>query len=122
MSHLFGALTISKNDYIVIIIAHPDDETMFFSPLFTYLHQRDAEVHLLCLSTGNADGKGSLRVTELYKAALLFGLRSNCVDIIDSPLFVDGMKTIWPIEDVAKIVAEHIPKDRSVKVILYFVH
>lgn len=116
MSHLFGALTVTKNDFIVVVIAHPDDETMFFSPLLIYLHQFGVEVHLLCLSTGNADGVGSLRVKELYKAALFFGIQSENVDVIDSTLFIDGMKSIWPVDDIAGVINEHIPKDRNVKV------
>ena len=41
---------------VLILTAHPDDECMFFGPTITALRSMSkAQVHVLCLSTGNHD-------------------------------------------------------------------
>jgi N-acetylglucosaminylphosphatidylinositol deacetylase len=37
---------------VLLVTAHPDDESMFFAPTLAHVLQRGAEVHILCLSTG----------------------------------------------------------------------
>ena len=38
---------------VLVVTAHPDDECMFFAPTILMLQQLiDAEIHLLCLSSG----------------------------------------------------------------------
>ena len=36
----------------MLVIAHPDDETMFFSPTIHELRRRGCNVTILCLSNG----------------------------------------------------------------------
>jgi N-acetylglucosaminylphosphatidylinositol deacetylase len=45
---------------VLIVIAHPDDEVMFFLPLISQL-SGVFKIHLLCISNGNADGLGETR-------------------------------------------------------------
>ncbi|XP_050937032.1 uncharacterized protein LOC103494031 isoform X2 [Cucumis melo] len=54
---------------ILLVIAHPDDESMFFSPTINFLTSRGHKLHILCMSIGNADGMGTIRREELYKAS-----------------------------------------------------
>ena len=73
---------------ILLLIAHPDDEAMFFAPTVLRLTDPSLGNHLkiLCLSTGNADGLGETRKKELEKSALLLGLRSEAdVLVVDDP-------------------------------------
>lgn len=35
-----------------VVIAHPDDESMFFAPALTTLQRRGERAFVLCLSTG----------------------------------------------------------------------
>lgn len=37
---------------LLIVTAHPDDESMFFGAVVRELRRRGAEVYVLCLSTG----------------------------------------------------------------------
>ena len=37
---------------VLLVTAHPDDETVFFGPTITALHGFGQEVFLLCLTTG----------------------------------------------------------------------
>ncbi len=48
-----GKCTIETNGNVLLIIAHPDDECMFFSPTILALTRRAPQnVYLLCLSEG----------------------------------------------------------------------
>lgn len=41
---------------VLLVVAHPDDETLFFGPTFATLRARGVMPHVLCMSTGNFDG------------------------------------------------------------------
>src|SRR4051794_22037415 len=93
MAKTFPTLTGKS---IVILIAHPDDEAMFFAPTLLALSKPELGNHVkvLCFSsgtcsahsllfqvpnfpTGNADGLGDIRKNELVKSARLLGVRSD---------------------------------------------
>ncbi|KAJ5246568.1 hypothetical protein N7468_001551 [Penicillium chermesinum] len=94
---------------ICLLIAHPDDEAMFFAPTVLALTKPELGNHLkiLCLSTGDADGLGETRRKELTKSALHLGLRSEeDVLVIDDPSrFPDSMSKSWPEEDISGLLA-----------------
>ena len=98
-----------RNKRICLLIAHPDDEAMFFSPTLLALTHPDLGNHvkILCLSTGNNDGLGAVRQTELVASAKLLGLRAPQEDVlvIDSPTFPDSMTTEWPAKDIAELLS-----------------
>lgn len=95
---------------IVLLIAHPDDESMFFSPALVRLADPALGNHvkILCLSTGNADGLGDTRKKELEVAATTLGLRkTEDVFVLDDPSkFKDGMKEQWDEKEIAKVLAQ----------------
>ncbi|KAI1809142.1 N-acetylglucosaminyl-phosphatidylinositol de-N-acetylase [Poronia punctata] len=87
-----------RNKRICLLIAHPDDEAMFFAPTVLALTRPEAgnTVKILCLSTGNADGLGDTRRRELVKSGMLLGLgREEDVHVINDPDFPDSMVTAW---------------------------
>ena len=96
------------NKRICLLIAHPDDEAMFFAPTVLALTNPALGNHLkiLCLSTGDADGLGEVRKQELQKSALRLGLRSESDVFIVNDLarFPDGMDKYWREEDVAGLL------------------
>lgn len=98
-----------ENKKICLLIAHPDDEAMFFAPTVLSLTRPELGNHLkiLCLSTGDADGLGETRKQELKKSALQLGLRSEeDVLVIDDPSrFPDSMSKQWSEEDVTNLLA-----------------
>ena len=77
--------------------SHPDDESMFFGPMLLCrdYHQ---EVHLLCLSNGDADGLGAVRTKELEAAVEHLGVPAKNVRTLDRPELRDGMDELWPAE------------------------
>ncbi|XP_048617713.1 probable N-acetylglucosaminyl-phosphatidylinositol de-N-acetylase isoform X1 [Brassica napus] len=81
----FGATSSSKaavlddgnKKNVLFVIAHPDDESMFFSPTINYLASSGYNLHMLCFSTGNADGMGSIRKDELHQACAVLRVLSK---------------------------------------------
>lgn len=93
-----------RNKRICLLIAHPDDEAMFFAPTLLALTEPSLGNHvkILCLSSGrflrrgdvcdeaddagDADGLGATRTKELVKSGMCLGLRQEeDVCVIESP-------------------------------------
>lgn len=112
------------------MIAHPDDESMFFSPVLKNLRERNtafpaklgapSELQILCLSSGNADGIGHIRRKELIIAAEVFGIPANLVHVVDHPGLQDGMENEWSEELVANEILAHLERIGGVDLILTF--
>ncbi|XP_020975578.1 probable N-acetylglucosaminyl-phosphatidylinositol de-N-acetylase isoform X2 [Arachis ipaensis] len=64
------AAPLRKRNNVLLVIAHPDDESMFFTPTINFLTSRRHNVQVLCLSIGDADGKGNIRKKELFQACV----------------------------------------------------
>ncbi|KAK9715352.1 hypothetical protein RND81_06G159300 [Saponaria officinalis] len=92
----------------LLVIAHPDDESMFFTPTINYLTSRGHDIHVICLSTGNADGIGKIRKDELYKACGTLKVPLSQVAVVDHPELQDGFGKVWNHTLIAKFVEESI--------------
>ena len=68
--------SIIDNAAIILIIAHPDDEAMFFYPTIS----RAKRLHIICLSNGGYDGLGEQREKELQCAARRLGASATCIN------------------------------------------
>ncbi|MCJ1250838.1 N-acetylglucosaminyl-phosphatidylinositol de-N-acetylase [Trapelia coarctata] len=104
---------------ICLLIAHPDDEAMFFAPTILVLTNPELGNHvkILCLSSGNADGLGETRKQELIASALLLGLRSPAdVFMIDDAAFPDSMTTTWSAAGISSVLSSaFIPSRQTSK-------
>lgn len=97
-----------RNKRIILLIAHPDDESMFFSPTLQALTNPSLQNHLkiLCMSTGNSEGLGPTRRLELEQAAVTLGVRrKEDVFVLNDERFKDGMHEDWKPEDIARVLA-----------------
>ena len=92
---------------VLLVIAHPDDECMFFSPTIVTLHTMGYNVFVLCLSNGNFYGAGKVREKELVKSLACFGIPSHNVEIDRSGLFEDDPCVLWNLESVCKVIKQH---------------
>ncbi|KAL8100796.1 uncharacterized protein LOC141686740 isoform X2 [Apium graveolens] len=101
-----GEASSKKN--VLLVIAHPDDESMFFTPTINYLTSVGHNIHILCMSTGNADGIGNIRKEELYQASAILKVPQHQVKILDHPKFQDGFGRVWDCDLLAEIVNEEI--------------
>ncbi|KAM5572895.1 hypothetical protein ABKV19_012782 [Rosa sericea] len=124
----------AKKRNVLLVVAHPDDESMFFTPTINYLTSRGHYIHILCLSIGDADGKGNTRKEELYQASATLKVAHQHVKILDHPdlqvlldyatttffytilrvnnnIFLnpqDGFGKVWNHNLLAKIIEEEV--------------
>ncbi|KAJ5046824.1 uncharacterized protein L3040_004049 [Drepanopeziza brunnea f. sp. 'multigermtubi'] len=97
-----------RNKRICLLIAHPDDEAMFFAPTLLALTNPELGNHvkILCLSSGDADGLGETRKKELVKSGVSLGLRKeDDVFVVESPEFPDSITTAWDKQKIANLLS-----------------
>ena len=72
---------------ILLVVSHPDDESMFFMPTIEALirNYKSEQIFVLCLSNGGYDGLGNIRTLEMFEAMESVGVHSNNIIVIDSP-------------------------------------
>ncbi|KAG0308917.1 N-acetylglucosaminyl-phosphatidylinositol de-N-acetylase [Dissophora globulifera] len=82
---------------IVLVIAHPDDEVMFFGPTLAELTRPEHgnTVRVLCMSSGNHDNLGETRKKELVASCKSFGIRESHVTVLDREELKDGPEELW---------------------------
>lgn len=80
----------------VVLTAHPDDESMFFVPTILSLLDAGEIVCVLCLTTGNYDGLGKVRSSELISAC------NGCL-LVEKVILLDDLQDHpqkpWNISD-----------------------
>ncbi|XP_047307687.1 N-acetylglucosaminyl-phosphatidylinositol de-N-acetylase-like [Impatiens glandulifera] len=103
-----GFLKSDDHRNVLLVIAHPDDESMFFTPTINYLISLGHNLHILCLSNGNADGLGDTRNRELYQACAVLKIPLNQVKVLDHPDLQDGFGNVWNRDLVAKVIKEDV--------------
>jgi N-acetylglucosaminylphosphatidylinositol deacetylase len=99
---------LSKNGKVLLVIAHPDDEVMFFTPALLTLAASSHQMSILCLSNGNFEGLGNIRSNELMKSAAMFQIPARDVYCINDPELEDGMQNTWPAKRISDLVCKHI--------------
>ncbi|KAI8823645.1 putative deacetylase LmbE-like domain-containing protein [Fimicolochytrium jonesii] len=113
-----GGSSVGKT--ALLLIAHPDDECMFFAPTVIELVKSGADVEVLCLSQGNADGLGDVRPTELVKSCKALGiLDSSKVSCLDHAELQDDPNAWWKASVIADVLSAHIG-DRAIEAIITF--
>ena len=85
---------------LLLLTAHPDDETFFFGPTLTSLipssgvslssksggpiHSNSVQVYTFCFSVGNADGLGYIRRRELRDSLDIIGVAEDKRWVLDT--------------------------------------
>jgi hypothetical protein len=87
----------------LLVIAHPDDEVMFFSP--TLFFCGTTNIFVLCLSNGNAYGLGQVREKELLKSCATLQIPASRTAIILDSRLDDG--EVWNPVDVAEYTKKY---------------
>ncbi|KTW30201.1 hypothetical protein T552_04078 [Pneumocystis carinii B80] len=103
---------------ILFLIAHPDDEVMFFGPSILQL-LKDNEIYLVCLSNGNADGIGKIREKELFKSCQILGIPGKNIEIIENSNLQDSMTSDWNPDLISEILTSIVIK-KSIEIIITF--
>ena len=76
---------MKKTSDYAVIVAHPDDEALFFSGLM--LSKPKIKWHVICVTDGNADGAGLSRALQFKESCQL--LKVNKHEIWDLPDIFD---------------------------------
>ena len=115
----------------LVVTAHPDDESMFFSPTIQNLIRCRKRVHILCLSSGSlcpsifpvsADpncffllrllgdslNQGKIRKSELYYSCSILGIPRSNVTLLEDIRLRDGPHSVWSADVVADYVSRAI--------------
>ncbi len=81
--------------YRLLVVAHPDDETIFFGGLL--LRERKLPWKVVCVTDGNADARGMERAQEFLAATKILGVKAtehwNYPDIFPNRL---------PVQEIAE--------------------
>lgn len=92
-----------QNSTIYLVIGHPDDEVMFFSPTLVELTKPKYNniVHVVCFSKGDAvdTSMGAIRSKELLESTRILGVPHENVSILD---YQDGMDQNWSVDDIQR--------------------
>jgi len=102
-------LPIPDGGRCLLIVAHPDDETMFFAPTLRGLLRKNCLIYVLCASTGDEGGLGIVRRHEMRKAVESLGIPSGNLTVLDYDEFPDGFVR-WDSEKLAHHFLEFIEK------------
>uniref|UniRef100_A0ABI7ZB48 N-acetylglucosaminylphosphatidylinositol deacetylase n=1 Tax=Felis catus TaxID=9685 RepID=A0ABI7ZB48_FELCA len=92
----------------LLVIAHPDDEAMFFAPTVLGLARLRHRLSLLCFSAGNYYNQGEIRKKELLQSCDVLGIPPSSIMIIDNRDFPDDPGVQWDTEHVASTLLQHI--------------
>lgn len=98
------------NSHILLLTAHPDDESMFFTPIITELKKRNYnnKIHLVCMSDGGYDGLGQVRKQELGQAARILN-----IDTWKVLNYVDDIKTFWDATDLSRSIDKEVKQIKN---------
>lgn len=99
----------------LIVIAHPDDESMFFGPTVMRLKSQVKNLLIVSLSRGDFYGNGDVRTLELAAAAQVFGVDDVC--IVADPRLLDGSH--WDGNVILELI-EPIILNEKVKNVITF--
>lgn len=105
----------------LLVIAHPDDECMFFGPSVIGLLQQECELYLLCLSIGDYYKQGKARKEELHSSCRTLGIRDDNILIVQHSNMPDDPNCVWSSSLVGRIVHKYI-KCLSVDAVITFDH
>ncbi len=105
---------------VLIVIAHPDDECMFFSPTILHFNSvPNVKVHILCLSSGNYYGLGHLRKKELVASCHVLGIRPMNIAVVESDALQDNSDIYWDPAAVSKCIL-HLVKKVNAHILITF--
>ncbi|KAJ7641302.1 N-acetylglucosaminylphosphatidylinositoldeacety la se [Roridomyces roridus] len=110
--HVLGGKTL-------LLTAHPDDETFFFSPTLSALSQVDSDVFVVSLSTGNAKGLGDVRRVEFTRALGVFGVGEERSVVLNHPGLQDNKTASWDPTLIAQVLYPFVVEN-NISTILTF--
>ncbi|CAD6341845.1 unnamed protein product [Miscanthus lutarioriparius] len=90
---------------VLLVVAHPDDESMFFAPTILFLKSKGHNIHILCMSRANEVKIVSHTSQALWK---LLAIPHEQVKVLDHPKLQDGFHEKWGHGLVAELTMEDV--------------
>lgn len=120
------AAAIGTPGSLTLLIAHPDDEVMFFSPTLLELDRmlpQSVQFNYVCLSKGDADHLGETREVELQRSLnLLMGNSRRKSELFQFD-YPDGFNETWTVDSVVATLESHVfTGDRSSLLLTFDAH
>jgi N-acetylglucosaminylphosphatidylinositol deacetylase len=118
----FFSLSKSKNftkKNICLLIAHPDDECMFFGPILRQISKLNNKLFILCMTNGNFYGKGKQRELELKESCSNLIGGENSLTIINHTKLPDDPKFEWDTDLCKSIISDYLEKN-SIDLLITF--
>ncbi|CDR96796.1 N-ACETYLGLUCOSAMINYL-PH OSPHATIDYLINOSITOL DE-N-ACETYLASE, putative [Babesia bigemina] len=106
---------------VTFVLAHPTDETYFFTPTFEvltrspYVAQHELKIRLLVLSKGKYVGRGDERTFEMEAVCNMYNVLCT---IMDEPYTQEGPQ-FWDTEQIATQVEDFLKQHESQVVITF---
>lgn len=114
-------IELKQNHYnILLVVAHPDDECLFFSPTVHVLQKRtNLNLSLLVFSHGNHSGLGSTREKELYGSCKTLNIPEQRCISLDLSNIQDNPKVWWSEGYLIPIINQYI-NNWSIDILISF--
>ncbi|XP_044139686.1 N-acetylglucosaminyl-phosphatidylinositol de-N-acetylase [Bufo gargarizans] len=103
----------------LLLIAHPDDECMFFAPTILGLVQGQRPLSVLCCSTGNYYNQGETRKKELFQSCAALGIATSNVTLIDHSDLPDSPTVKWDERLLSSLILNHI-QEKNIDLVITF--
>ncbi|KAF4618513.1 hypothetical protein D9613_010010 [Agrocybe pediades] len=98
---------ISQN--LLLVTAHPDDESLFFAPTILALQNTPAvNLFHVCLSNGNAEGLGATRKIELERSLDVLGIARTKRWLVEHADLQDNQTAFWDADVIATVLKPYI--------------
>ncbi|RKP18446.1 LmbE-like protein [Rozella allomycis CSF55] len=117
------------DEKVAVIVAHPDDECLFFAPTIVKLISAGKDVHIFCLSNGiiyiylfyqgNYEGLGMRREQEFKRSCQALGIQDENIVLNMEDIFKDNPSLTWS----PTLVGEHVKnliEIRKIKSVISF--
>jgi len=104
---------------VCFVIAHPDDESVFFLPTVKKAVDSNCEVFILCLSDGGFRGRGSKRKGELFDAMSVIGIPVDHITVLSDSSFQDSKIHFWDAAHLRPVIKEHLKLNKADVVITF---
>lgn len=102
--------TPRKDQLHALIIAHPDDESMFFLPSLRDLKASGGTVWIICLTNGDYDGLGETREVEMLNAGRLLDI-DRVIIIKGNNRMKDHPSERWNIQEVQQEIQKALERE-----------
>lgn len=91
---------------VALVIAHPDDEVMFFSPAIHHLIRLVSidNFFIVCVTKGGHDGAPGVREKELIKSCTSLGIHKKKIMFLDNDSFKDHPKNRWDVSELSSVL------------------